>query len=80
VHPAYGASLWLGGASLAAGWVGIELFRTHRDFIVELLAEAAQRVDRERAMAIPALREEIPVPLSASPPRALPSGSSDRAA
>jgi VanZ family protein len=80
VHPAYGASLWLGGASLAAGWVGIELFRTHRDFIVELLADAAQRVDRERALAIPELREEIPVPLSTSSPRALPSGSTDRAA
>jgi VanZ family protein len=73
-HPQYGASPWLLGASCAAGWVGVELFRTQRDFIVEMLALQAQRVDRERAMAIPALREEIPVPLSTSPVRALPRG------
>jgi VanZ family protein len=71
-HPLFGASPWLFGASCAAGWVGVELFRTQRDFIVEMLALQAQRVDRERAMAIPALREEIPVPLSSTPVRALP--------
>ncbi len=79
-HPSFGASPWLAGASVAAGWVGVELFRTHRDFIVELLVHAAEVVDRQRAMAIPALREEIPVPRAVPAPRALPRGSGEIAA
>ncbi|MCU0648335.1 MAG: VanZ family protein [Gemmatimonadaceae bacterium] len=79
-HPSFGANVWLFGASVVSAWVGVELFRTHRDFIVELLMQAAEVVDRARAMAIPALREEIPVPLGTGPVRALPSGRTDIAA